>query len=208
MASLDERAGCIDLLPLVVGRPKERADAARNRVAVLDAAYAIMAEHGVAALTMDRVAAKAGVGIGTVYRRFEDRSGLAYALLDERERRFQEAFMFGPPPLGPGAPPSVRIRAFLHTYIVRLESEAELFAVAEARAPTARYASGAYWTTRVHLVGLLTESDAGSDPAYLADALLAIAGAGLFLHQRRELGYSADRLKAGIDQLLTALLPV
>ena len=52
---------------------------------------------------MAEVAAAAGVGVGTLYRRFGDRSGLAYALIDERERAFQSAFIEGPSPLGPGA---------------------------------------------------------------------------------------------------------
>ena len=54
---------------------------------------------------MDQVAAAAGVGKGTLFRRFGDKSGLAAALLDARERVLQEAVLFGPPPLGPGAPP-------------------------------------------------------------------------------------------------------
>jgi AcrR family transcriptional regulator len=54
---------------------------------------------------MDAVAAEAGVGKGTLFRRFGDRAGLAVALLDERERDLQAAVLSGPPPLGPGAPP-------------------------------------------------------------------------------------------------------
>ncbi|MFD6396009.1 zinc-binding alcohol dehydrogenase family protein [Nocardia sp. NPDC060249] len=42
-------------------RPTERADAARNRRAILDATAALLAEHGAAGVTMDRVAAAAGV---------------------------------------------------------------------------------------------------------------------------------------------------
>jgi len=194
-------------LPVVGQPPAERADAARNRRALLAAAHVLMVQCGVQALSMDRVAAEAGVGVGTVYRRFGDRAGLAYALLDEEERDFQEAFLCGPPPLGPGAPAAARIRAFLHTYLDRLESEAELHALAETRSPTARHGSGAYRTARTHLVTLLTQAGAGADGAYLADALLALVSAGLFLHQRRELGYTADRVKAGLDRLLAGVLP-
>lgn len=194
-------------LPVVGQPPSERADAARNRRALLAAAHAIMVQSGVDALSMDRVAAEAGVGIGTVYRRFRDRGGLAYALLDEEERRFQEAFLAGPPPLGPGAPPAARIRAFLHCYLDRLESEADLHALAETRSPTFRYGVGAYRTAHTHLTVLLTQAGAGVDVAYLADALLAVIGAGLFLHQRRELGFGADRIKAGVDHVLSGVLP-
>ena len=61
---------------------------------------------------MEDVACKAGVGTGTLYRRFGDRAGLALALLDEQTREFQNELIAGPPPLGPGAPASERLRAF------------------------------------------------------------------------------------------------
>jgi len=59
--------------------PRERADAARNRAAVLQAAAGLFAEHGVTAVSMDQVAAAAGVGKGTIFRRFGDKAGLAVA---------------------------------------------------------------------------------------------------------------------------------
>lgn len=192
-------------LPVISQPPAERADAARNRQAILAAAHAIVARDGVEALSMDRVADEAQVGVGTVYRRFTDRAGLAYALLDDRERLFQQAVLTGPPPLGPGAPAAERIRAFLHAYIDRYDSEADLHALGESHMPTARYASGAYQVARVHLITLLTEADCHGDLPYLADALLATVSATLYMHQRRERGFSAERIKAGLDQLLTGL---
>lgn len=195
------------VLPLVDQPPGERADAARNRHALLAAAKTIMVDEGADALFMDRVAAEAGVGVGTVYRRFGDRAGLAYALLDDEEQQFQAAFLFGPPPLGPGASPVARIRAFLHTYVDRLDLHANLLALAEAHSPTSRYGSGAYRTHRTHLVTLLTAADPQSEAVYLAEALLAVLGAGLYLHQRKELQFSPDRIKAGLDQLLAGLAP-
>ncbi|PZS10263.1 MAG: TetR family transcriptional regulator [Acidimicrobiales bacterium] len=193
------------MLP-VLGQPAaERSDAARNRQALLAVAQTIVASSGVAALSMDGLAAQAGVGVGTVYRRFKDRAGLAYALLDHGERRFQEEFLFGSPPLGPGAPPIARIRAFLHAYIDRLDTQAELHLFAECHAPTARFRSGAYQTHRAHLALLLTQARPDISANYLADALLALLGAGLFLHQRRELHLTTNQMKAGLDQLLNCL---
>ncbi|WP_328807853.1 helix-turn-helix domain-containing protein [Nonomuraea antri] len=92
------------LLP-IVGQPgPERADAARNRQKIIEVAARMIAEQGAEQLSLDEVARAAGVGVGTVYRRFGDRAGLVYALIDESERRFQAAFLTGPPPLGPGGP--------------------------------------------------------------------------------------------------------
>ena len=65
-----------------------RADAARNRARLIEAARAVFAERGLDA-TMDEIARRAGVGVGTAYRRFRNRDDLITALLDER----LEAFM-------------------------------------------------------------------------------------------------------------------
>ena len=193
------------LLPVLGQPPPERADAARNRRALLAAAHTIMVESGIDGLTMDRVAAAAGVGVGTVYRRFGDLAGLAFALLDDEEREFQRSYLFGPPPLGPGAPPAARIRAFLHAMVDRMETAGDLHALAESRSATARFVSGAYRTARTHLVALLREVQ-HHDAAYRADALLALVATNLILYQRRELGLSQARIKAGLDGVLDALL--
>jgi AcrR family transcriptional regulator len=193
------------LLPVLGQPPPERADAARNRRALLAAAHTIMAESGIDALTMDRVAAAAGVGVGTVYRRFGDLGGLAFALLDDEEREFQRAYLSGPAPLGPGAPPVARIRAFLHAMVDRMEAAGDLHALAESRSTTARFVSGAYRTARTHLVTLLREVRQHDAP-YRADALLALVATNLILQQRRELGFSQERIKAGLDAVLDGLL--
>jgi AcrR family transcriptional regulator len=95
------------------GAPKvERADAARNRVRLLATARQMVAEAGVAALTMDALAERSGVGKGTVYRRFGTRAGIFQALLDDGERAFQQRVLAGPAPLGPGADPVERLVAY------------------------------------------------------------------------------------------------
>src|SRR3954464_12972758 len=95
-----------------LGAPHERSDAARNREPLLVAARDLVAEFGAEALTMDALACKAQVGKGTVFRRFGSRAGLMMTLLSNSESEFQRGFMFGPPPLGPGAAPSERLIAY------------------------------------------------------------------------------------------------
>ncbi|MGW7519795.1 TetR/AcrR family transcriptional regulator [Streptomyces sp. NPDC054796] len=95
------------------GKPRaERADAVRNREHLLRAAREMLAEQGVDKVTMDGLAERAGLGKGTVFRRFGTRAGIFRALLDADERRFQEQVMSGPPPLGPGAEPAERLIAY------------------------------------------------------------------------------------------------
>ena len=99
------------MLP-IAGEETERCDAARNRRRLLDAAAEMVATIGVDAVTMDGLASRAGVGKGTVFRRFGSRTGLMQALLDHTEKELQHAFLFGRPPLGPGADPIDRLVAF------------------------------------------------------------------------------------------------
>jgi len=64
------------------GRPLRR-DAERNRQRILAAAAQVFTERGLDA-TLDEVARAAGVGVGTVYRRFPDKEALVSALFRER----------------------------------------------------------------------------------------------------------------------------
>ena len=99
------------VLPL--GAPRvERADAVRNRLHLLATAREMLAEQGADTLTMDGLAERAGLGKGTVFRRFGTRAGIFQALLDDEERTFQEQVLSGPPPLGPGATPLDRLIAY------------------------------------------------------------------------------------------------
>jgi len=93
------------------GRP-ERADAARNRRLLLAVAREMLAADGADKLTMDALADRAGLGKGTVFRRFGTRAGIFQALLDDDERDFQGQVLSGPPPLGPGASPLDRLIAY------------------------------------------------------------------------------------------------
>lgn len=99
--------------PVVLGAlPAERADAARNRLRLLTTARQMLAEQGPDRLTMDGLAERAGLGKGTVFRRFGTRAGIFQALLDDDERTFQQQVLSGPPPLGPGATPVARLIAY------------------------------------------------------------------------------------------------
>jgi AcrR family transcriptional regulator len=168
-----------ELLVLRGSPPKERADAARNRAVVLDAADALFREHGVDAVSMDAVAAAAGVGKGTLFRRFGDKAGLAVALLDDQERTLQDAILFGSAPLGPGQPdddptPRERLRAFVDAYLDYLLAHLPLVRMSETASPGARYRIGANRFWHRHVALLLSGRD---DPEADAHTLLATLAA-------------------------------
>ena len=102
--------------PVTWGAPDaeraERADAARNRRLLLATAREMLAGQEAGKLTMDALAERAGLGKGTVFRRFRSRAGIFQALLDDDERAFQERVLAGRPPLGPGAPALDRLIAY------------------------------------------------------------------------------------------------
>ena len=66
-----------------------RADAERNRARVLAAAAEVFADRGLD-VSLDEIAAHAGVGVGTVYRRFPDKDALIDALFEEKIDRAVE----------------------------------------------------------------------------------------------------------------------
>jgi AcrR family transcriptional regulator len=204
-ASASDASGSLALPQLELDR-RERADAARNREAILCSAQRLVSERGVDGVTMDDVACAARVGKGTLFRRFGDRNGLLRALLDERERAFQESFIRGPAPLGPGAPAYERLIAYGERRLEEVETQGELLAAAEAGAPGDRLAHRVYGAHRAHIRALLVEAAPDHDADYLADVLLGALAAELVLHQRHSREMSLDRLKEGWLALVDGVL--
>ena len=176
------------------GWERQRTAATRNQDAILQAAAALFARNGVAQVDVRQVAAAAGVGVGTVYRRFGDKANLIAAILGEQERELQDAVLRGPPPLGPGAPPRDRVEAFLEALCDLVESNMDVIAASEAAAAGERHRIGAIGARRQHLIVLLDELGTDLDAGWLADLLLAPLAAALYRHQRRELGISAEQI--------------
>jgi AcrR family transcriptional regulator len=199
------RALPLAALPLVEAPRRERADAARNREALLEAARRLLREYGPEGITMEAVACAAGVGKGTLFRRFGDRASLFHALIDDRERAFQEAFIRGPAPLGPGAPAAERLTAFGHAMLELIEDHGALLVHSTPGTSALRYGHPVYIAYRTHVLALLTELIGEERAPYLAGVLLAAVEPELVLYQRSALGLSSDELKNGWAQLVDAL---
>lgn len=189
-------------LPMA-GVPRERADAAANRVRILDAARRLLAEHGAAGASIEAVAGAAGVGKATVLRRFGDRAGLFNALLEEHLRDFQDAFLSGPPPLGPGAPADERLLAFLDRLLDLQDSQLELILALERhrwQAPVEGYG-----TLVFHLQHLIEELSPAVDAATVAQLLLSAVN----VHVVRDLSRTGDvdlaTIKAAVRPLVAGL---
>jgi AcrR family transcriptional regulator len=190
----------------------ERADAARNRRRVLDAARMLFSERGVTAVNMEEIARAAGVGKGTLYRRFQNKGLLCEELLDKPTRRFQEEV------LGLLAQkdrdPLEKLSNFLDRLVWFTEENLDLlyggYETLSGEERLAYLEHPAREWLRGTALGLLRAAvragqlDAGTDVEYLADALLAPANVDLFYHQRRERGLSVERISEGLRSLVPA----
>ena len=175
----------------------ERADAARNRAQLLEAAAHLVAERGAEHVTMQAVAEAAGVGKGTLFRRFGDRDGLLLALLGEAEAGFQAAYTSGPPPLGPGAPARERLAACGSALIERPAADADRGAARGRQViHERRHASATGRAFHRHLSTLLQEAGVDGDHDMLGHALLAFATFETTDYLRNECEVPVARLQA------------
>ncbi len=155
------------------------------------AAEALVDHCGIEGVTMDAVAARAGVGKGTVFRRFGSREGLMAALLDFSETEWQGSVISGPPPLGPGAPPMERLLAFGRS---RLEVNLLLADLIRAAGRAGIRSYAAYSFVAMHTRHLMGELQVRGDITLLATALLAPLEVPILEQQVRTEGIHVDRI--------------
>jgi AcrR family transcriptional regulator len=188
----------------MVPQRAERADAARNRRAVLHATGRLLAEGGGEHVSLDRVAALAGVGKGTVFRGFGSRAGLLQALLEERSRELRDAITNGPPPLGPGAPVPERLLAFLNGLGAIAEGNAVLLSAHEQACAEDKYDDPSYLSWHRHLSTLLAEARPDLDADFLAHVVLAAFDGDLIRRMTRP--GDPRRFTRSVQQLAMTLL--
>jgi AcrR family transcriptional regulator len=185
---------------------RERADARRNRERILCATARLVADRGMC-FSMDDVAHEAGVGKGTLYRRFGDRAALLRALISEPEQKFQDALIRGDAPLGPGAPAAERLHAFGEGMLRFLDGHAVYVQAGELMGGSKRYGHPVYAFYRTHASLLLRQACGDNiNHEFLVDALLAPLAAEPFLYQRDVREMSVDEICAGWHVLCDAVL--
>jgi AcrR family transcriptional regulator len=117
VADIDGRAG--------QAPPRRRADARRNEQALLDAAATVFVTSGVAAPVRD-IAAKAGVGMGTIYRHFPTRADLIIAVYRHQVEACAEA---GPALLASSVTPYAALTRWIDLFVDFLVTKHGLAAV-------------------------------------------------------------------------------
>jgi AcrR family transcriptional regulator len=117
VAGIDGRAG--------QESPRKRADARRNEQTLLDAAAAVFVTSGVEAPVRD-IAAKAGVGLGTIYRHFPTRADLIVAVYRHQVEACAEA---GPALLASSGTPHAALARWIDLFVDFLVTKHGLAAV-------------------------------------------------------------------------------
>lgn len=193
---------------------KERRDAAANRALILETAEQLFSERGVGNVNMAEIAQLAGVGKGTLYRRFANKGELCLALLDSQLRAFQdEQLATFRQTTGDGVPYLQQLTHFLKALARFTERHMPLLVAVQQHGQDVtnevleRPHSWQYITAH----GLLREAArageiaADTDTPVIAEALLAPLGAFTYRFQRERLGFTPERIGEGLALLVQGL---
>ena len=195
---------------------QERRDAAANRVRILQTAETLFAQQGVANVNMADIAQAAGVGKGTLYRRFTNKAELCLALMDTQMIDFQNGMLSRMQQMSAqGLPKMAQLDQFVDALIYFTDAHAPLLCeVQRAGLLQEQEPDGLelphFWQYMT-VNGLLKAAVASGELAenldidYLADALLAPLKADIFYYQREVRGFSLERISAGLRLLLSGL---
>ncbi|GEC07757.1 TetR family transcriptional regulator [Streptomyces spinoverrucosus] len=187
---------------------KPRADAARNREAVLAAADRLFAESdSPEQVTMAHIAAAAGVGKGTLFRGFGDRPGLIRALYEARLEPIRQAVTDGPHPLGPDTPPQERVPALLDALLCfKLDHRHLSLALEESGAGNSPYRTQHYDWWHATLRDTLDRLPGYTGSDFTAHALLAAVRADLVDHLTGPRNLPREHLRAELAAFTARIL--
>ncbi|GCF06811.1 TetR/AcrR family transcriptional regulator [Dictyobacter arantiisoli] len=187
-------------------RRPERRQAADFDQRILRVARQLFAERGIEDVSMHQIAREAGVGQGTLYRRYAHKGELILDLLNESAQRFVEEIQAYAQD-GEVWSALQRLDSVLHKCIAFIEEEG-LFLVAimdtsSAEKREMKFSTQYYRASHSLIAHLLEEAItqqelAPLDTIYTADALIATSDPALYLFQRQKRGYTPEQILEGI----------
>ena len=197
---------------------RERRDAAEHRQRILDVARHLFGEYGVDAVSMHQIALAAGIGQGTLYRRYRHKGELCMDLMRERHERFVDEIAALLDAAG-AASALERLDSVLVKMVALLEEQGTMLepvaatltrdAQCDPSGNSRRFSfHQSPWYLWLHelLAGLLTEAVereelASLDIPYAADAILGLLNPPFYLFQRQERGFSQERILQGVRHM-------
>lgn len=189
----------------------ERADAAANRALILHTAERLFRERGVENVCMAEIAEAAGVGKGTLYRRFANKGELCLALMDTQMAEFQNAMLTLFNGLSAqGVPYLEQLATFLRSLVEFTEIHSPLLVEVQRAGMIQndeRLNLPHFWqymtvSALLRSADRAGELDQGLDLDYLGEALLAPLQVDYFRFQRHARGYTVERISDGLRSLV------
>ena len=188
-----------------LSRP-ERRDAAENRQRILETARQLFAESGVENVTMHQIAKAAGIGQGTLYRRYINKGDLCFALLRASFAEMRDEVDQSLAKTVDSQSRLAQLDDLLRRLVNFIESQIPLIGVMEAADGAKRkspFRNPLYEWAHQTVSRLLQEAIAQAeilplDPIYTADALLAALNAEMYLFQRTDRGFTPEQILQGI----------
>lgn len=183
----------------------ERADAVRNREAVLAAADELFAvSSSPTSVSMDDIAAAAGVGKGTLFRRFGDRAGLIGALIASRLEPLQQAVREVRD--AGGSSPRQQVKDLLDVSLRFKIENRNLMSAAEDAGLSNPYRAEHYDSWHEILRVALDQVPGVRDAEFTAHALLAAIRADLVVHLIDDRKMTPDALRAALAAHVDSVL--
>jgi AcrR family transcriptional regulator len=181
---------------------KERKDAAEHRRIILEKAHVLFTEHGVDGVSMHQIAKSAGIGQGTLYRRYAHKGELCLDLMQENSQSlYDEIKQYVE--INKAQPIKERLATVLQFCLDFVDEHSSW--LVSIQAPTCEgrqslfYQSPLYKSLHSVICGLLEEAsssvDHSKDPVITADMILASMTPELFLFMHRDRGYSKEEIK-------------
>lgn len=187
----------------------ERRDAAEHRQRILDTARALFSEYGVDRVSMHQIAQCAGVGQGTLYRRYAHKGLLCTALLNAGIIAFQRELLAYLEQAGEHVSALDRLFYVLSRLIEFNEANAPLLsAITDAACGERRNSQGPlyFWLREIVIALLQRAAERGEidtpDIEYAADIVLLPLAIDFYLYQRQQAGFTRDRIAAGLRHFL------
>ena len=212
----EKEPSSIPLLMIKTEPKRERRDAVENRARILKTAVSLFAQYSVREVSMADIAKAAGVGKGTLYRRFANKGELCLALMDTQMRDFQnETFAHMQQSAMDDVPPLEQLTAFIDTLVYFTEDHSPLLCEVEREGmlegvSDERIQLPHFWQ-HMTIASLLKTAVFNKtlsptiDIEYTADALLSSLKADIFRFQRTVRGFSLERISAGLQLFITGL---
>jgi AcrR family transcriptional regulator len=210
MSQLDRLEEAVTVLPSPSPEKRpERRDAAENRQRVLGVARRLFEEHGVESVSMHQIAQAAGVGQGTLYRRYPHKGELCRDLLSETFESFRaetENYLSE----NTATPALERLNCLLERYVGLMDTKTSLLAaIGDAcwgQRRVEKFQTAGYQWAHGTITALLTEAVANGelrpmDPCFTADTVLAALSADVYQFQRDVRGLTRDEILQNLRRI-------